>query len=140
MAITVKTTNNLAQLIERIGSPGENVMRELGRQTLIDIEARFATQGYGEWAPLAAETVRRKENRSTILVDTGIMRRSTRISKVTNDSLEVEVPGAGEGLDPEIPIKHQEGIGVPKREIIKTTDRLLARYEPVLERWVQGNA
>ena len=145
------TSPKLPFLIERLAAlskqlkdgPGLEVMKEVGRQGMADIDARFDTGGYGTWVPLSPITIAKKGGRTEILIDTQNMRRSVGIANVTPHSVSVTVPYGGRSFDSKIPKKHQFGMperNLPQRKIVEKTPRLLellsATYTRMGERMV----
>lgn len=126
----------LDNLTEKINNPPEQLMRRLGETAIEDIDQRFMTRGYGTWAPLKPSTIKRKGN-SMVLIDTGAMLSSVNISKLTQDSVEVDVPFGGKTRNPKVPVFHQEGTKrMPQRKIIEVTPRLKQALASTLEKWV----
>ena len=118
--------------------PGEGVMRFLGQAGLEDIRARFRTKGYGTWPPLSEVTIRQKKgrNKEAILVDSGVMRHSPRITHADANTVKVGVPYATADERAGIPAKHQMGEGnVPQRKIVDITPQLLKRLDAMIKRW-----
>ena len=116
-----KVLNNLASAIE---NPDEKLMQRLGAVCLDDIDMRFATRGYGSWAPLKPSTIKRKGH-DFVLVDTGAMQTSARIKSLTKGMVSVGVFQGGKNHDPDVPGYHQSVTRrMPQRKIIEVTPRL----------------
>ena len=130
-----KSINSLA---DQIQNPPAHLMRRLGETSIEDIDRRFMTAGYNTWPPLAHETVLRKHGNSFILIDTGAMFQSTRISGTEKNAVEVDVPYGGKHHDPDVPAIHQHGRGhVPQRKIIDVTPQLETALTDTLQKWVE---
>lgn len=129
--------------LERLGEqleagPGVPTMLDLGRAGVADVQERFATGGYGTWAPLSPATVRRKGGSTVILIETGTMFRSVGIGEVTERRVTVTVPRGGRDNSPEVPGRHQRGVpsrNLPQRKIVEVTARLLDRLRPIVKGW-----
>ena len=129
-----RSVNSLA---DQIVNPPAKLMRRLGETAIEDIDKRFMTAGYGTWPPLAPSTVAKKHGNSFILIDTGAMFQSTRISGTEKDAVEVDVPYGGAKHNPKVPGYHQHGTGrTPQRKIIDVTPQLESALTDSLETWV----
>ena len=145
--VTVKTAvTGLDALVEKTeklvdqmeNGPGSAVMLEVGEAAVEDIEERFKTRGYGTWQPLKPATIMRKGH-DTILVDTGTMKGAVGIGAVSERRVTAVVPYGGGRLSKDVPPRHQRGTEtVPQRKIVEVTDRLLARINPIIMKWVGG--
>ena len=117
--------------------PGIEVMQDVGKEGIRDVQERFNTQGFGTWKPLSPLTIQRKGH-SQILFDTGNMKNSIGIGKIETNYVSVTIPHAGKDLREDIPSIHQLGKGkIPQRKIVEVTDQLINRINPVIERWYQ---
>ena len=125
--------NNLAAQIQ---DPGEKLLNRLGETAIEDIDQRFMTRGYGTWPPLSPATIARKHGNAMVLIDTGAMFQSTRMNRMSEGQISVEVPYGGKDHDPDVPKKHQEGIGVPQRKIIEVTPKLTEALNNTVGKWI----
>ena len=115
--------------------PGMQTMLEFGREGMRDVDERFATRGYGKWAPLSPITIARKGH-NQILIDTSNMRRAVGISEVTDTRVVITVPHGGRSNDKAVPGYHQYGTDkIPQRKIVEVTDRLMDRLRPLWKKW-----
>ena len=148
MSILKITTRGLDTMVRRTEErlraatqgPGIGVMTEVGRAGMADVDERFATAGYGTWAPLSPITIARKGH-AEILIDSGNMRGSVGIGEVTAYRVTVTVPYGGRSQDSEVPGRHQRGnpdTNLPQRKIVEVTDQLHDRIRPVVLEWVRS--
>ena len=121
-----------------MGGPGVRVMEKVGEAIMRDIDERFSTGGYGEWAPLTLETIKDKDGNSNILMNTGNLRSSVRIGYVTDSTVFVEIPYGGANNDRSVPARIQEGTDTtPARKIIDTsTPQFKAKIDAVIAEWL----
>ena len=148
---TAQVSSSVTGLTELIGrlekaqqameeGPGEEVMREMGEEGMLDIDVRYATQGYGTWQPLSPVTVSKKGH-GTILIDTATMKQSTEIVEVTANSVVVRVPVGGKDAEEYVPLRHQLGDtnkNLPQRKIVEDTPHLRARLGPYVKKWMES--
>lgn len=139
--ITVTNLENVEKvmnnLVEQISNPPEQLMRRIGETAIDDIEKRFMTRGYGTWAPLKPETIARKKGNSMVLIDTGAMFSSLKIAKLSEGSVEVDVPFGGKNHSERVPGFHQKGTSrMPSRKIIEVTPQLTMALKATVNRWV----
>ena len=124
--------NNLASSIE---NPGEKLMSRVGDAMLEDVDQRFATRGYGTWPANAPSTIRRKGH-GNVLVESGAMRASTKISIQGNEAA-LTVPHGGRNGSPAVPGYHQRGTGrMPQRQIVDVTPQLMLLLSEALSQWI----
>ena len=137
----LKQVENLDELVK--SGPGVHVMTEIGKAGMEDIDARFATAGYGTWKPLSPVTVSRKGH-SKILIDTENMRNAVGIGRVTEKKVTVTVPYGGRNKQGFVPSVHQQGAVlpsgavIPQRKIVEITDKLLNRIRPIVMNWAKS--
>ena len=126
----------LNSLGDQIQNPPEKLMRRLGETSIEDIDQRFMTAGYGTWPPLAPSTIAKKGH-GFILIDSGAMFQSSRISGMERNAVEVDVPYGGPEHNPDVPSIHQHGKGhIPQRKIIEVTPKLTQALTDTLTRWL----
>lgn len=129
-----KAVNNLA---EKIASPDTHLMTRLGEAAIEDIDRRFMTRGYNTWPALKPATIARKHS-DFVLIETGAMYASTKITALTRGSVTVGVPSGGKNHSPDVPGYHQHGTRhTPQRKIIEVTPRLMTALTDAVELWVQ---
>ena len=129
-----KALHNLAS---QINNPGEKLMRRLGESSLDDVDQRFMTRGYNTWAPDSESTIKKKGH-GMVLIDSGVMYASAKMSKMTQNEVEIDVPVGGKKHDPMVPIYHQKGTKrMPQRKIIEVTPRLEKSLTDTLQKWVE---
>jgi phage gpG-like protein len=126
--ITVKNLENVRRAFNNLGDKIENpdtkLMQRLGDTVIEDIDQRFATRGYGTWKPLAPSTIQRKGH-DNILIDTGTMMTSSRITELKDGVVKVTVPYGGKKDSPAVPGYHQNGTDrIPQRKIVEVTEKL----------------
>ena len=120
-----------------IEHPDERLTDRIGDAMLEDVDQRFASRGYGTWAPLSLRTIKRKGH-SNILVDSGVMRASTTVAKNVNEVV-LTVPRGGRNGSAAVPGYHQRGTGrMPQRKIVDVTPQLMARLRDALAKWISN--
>lgn len=131
---TRRALNNLG---EKIANPDVQLSRRLGEACLEDIDRRFNTRGYGTWPALKPSTIRRKKN-SFVLVESGAMRSSPRITSLMSGHVTVEVPFGGKKHDPKVPGYHQnpKKSNLPQRRIVAVTPQLRTALTDALAKWL----
>jgi len=134
MAGARKAIHNLAEQIE---NPPAKMIHRLGEASLEDVDKRFMTRGYNTWPADSEETIKKK-GQAMVLIDTGAMYNSARISGWTRNSITVDVPYGGKNHDPDVPRYHQSGTKhMPQRKIIEVTRKLNLALTDVLKKWVE---
>lgn len=129
----MKALNNLGDMIQH---PDDKLMRRLGDTSIEDVEQRFMTRGYGTWAPLSEETIKRKHS-DFVLIDSGAMFNSKTMELLQPGVVVVKVPYGGKKHDPRIPEFHQQGTSrMPQRKIIEKTPQLVNALARTLSMWV----
>ena len=128
-----RAVDNLAS---KIANPDDKLMTRVGLAVIEDTERRFMTAGYGTWPPLSAATVKRKKG-SFILIDTGAMFASLRITKQGPQMVDVTVPYGGRKHNPKVPMYHQTGTKrIPQRKIMDKTPQLLKLVDEAVSQWI----
>ena len=123
-------------LFASIQNPGAKLKSRLGDAMLEDVDQRFMTRGYGTWAPLKDETVKRKGH-GHVLIDSGVMMASTEVAMRQNEvALTVRYGGKYHSLA--VPGYHQQGTRrTPQRKIVEVTPQLTALLMEAIRVWVK---
>ena len=129
----LRSVNNLA---EKIVNPDEKLLRRLGDVGVEDIDQRFMTRGYGTWPELSPETIKRKGH-DNILIDSGAMFASVRITSLQPHHVEIAVPYGGKKHNEMVPVYHQQGTRkMPQRKIIDVTSKLTSAIGTAAQLWI----
>jgi phage gpG-like protein len=99
----------------------ERAFRAIADDLMADERRRFATRGFGRWQPDAPSTIKRKGN-NKVLEQSGRLRRALTERSAPGQRLDISRTEMTFGLTPGGAAYygrfHQQGKGVPKRQLV----------------------